>query len=414
MEPNIAGGYGLGRFQLIYNSGPGTDFIIAAPGGPPYGGFGGVMNTIESGVAFFVAGSATPQSITFNENVKTPSVNQVFFTAQQRKDCLAILSVRNAGIASVVDGATASFDKNFSDKVDYDDAVKMNNMSENISFKRNNTLLAIERRMMPAADDTLFINISSMGIKDYQWTFKLKNMDAPGLTGFVKDAYLNTTAALNLSGDNIIDFSVTADHGSYAADRFMIVFKPAAVLPLSVRMVSAKREKNETITVKWKAESELNVAGYEIERSADGTTFNKVGSASANNTGNATAYVFSDVKPFAATIYYRIKIIKISGENIYTAVVKVAPAGEESFVLVNPNPVKNNVIHLQAENLSPGKYNVQLFNSIGAVVYSSVINITSDSFIREIKVSGNIAHGSYTLSIGQKAGPAITSKLIFE
>lgn len=414
-DPKLGGAYTLGGFQYLTRSSTGQDFIISTPGGGSYGGVGTPMNTIESGLAFFVKGSAGAQTVTINENAKTAALNNVFFTAAQPKNIYALLSIRAGAAATLVDGANETFDAAYSNDVDADDVVKMNNTSENVSFRRSNTLLAIERRMMPVADDTMFINLTGLGIKDYQWTLKLTNMDAPGLTGFVKDSYLNTTAALNLAGDNIVNFSVTADAGSYAADRFMIILKPTAIVPVSMQIISAARQADKSVQVRWKASHEINIIRYETERSSNGTTFTKISTTPSRSSSAAEAdYSSQDPQPLDAINYYRVKAVDADGNAAYTDVVKVGAVNFGRAISVNPNPVRNKALRLQIEGMAAGKYSLQLVNAAGAAVYSGVIAVSGEVFSKEIQLSRQTAAGSYHLILTGNDGKAGTVNVIIE
>jgi hypothetical protein len=414
-DPKLGGAYTLGGFQYLTRLSPGQDFKISTPGGGSYGGVGTPMNTIESGLAFFVKGSAGAQTVTMNENAKTPALNNVFFTGAQPKNVYALLSIKADATATPVDGANGSFDAAYSNEADADDVVKMNNASENVSFKRGGSFLAVERRRMPAEEDTLFINLSGLGIKEYEWTFKLTNMDAPGLTGFVKDSYLNTTAALNLNGDNVMDFSVTADPGSYASDRFMIMLKPTAVVAVTLNNISAQRLADKSIKVSWRSENEAGTDHYEIQRSENGFTFSSLAAQTAtNNAGGTASYSYHDLQPNAGINYYRVKAVSTSGAVSYTVVVKVTPLNEKPSFSVSPNPVKNKLIRLQATAQAPGDYKVQLINNAGQVVYKGMITVSGSVYIKTIPLPANTAAGNYKLSVTDTGGHIQAQSIIIE
>ena len=414
-DPKLGGAYTLGGFQYLTRLAPGQDFKISTPGGGSYGGVGTPMNTIESGLAFFVKGSTGAQTVTMNENAKTAALNNVFFTGSQPKNVYALLSVKAGATTTLVDGANETFDADYSNEVDADDAVKMNNASENVSFKRSGSLLAIERRMMPASEDTLFINLSDLDIKDYEWTIKLTNMDAPGLTGFIKDRYLNTTLALNLKGDNVVDFSVTADPGSYAADRFMIILKPTAVVAVTLNNISAQRLADKSVRVNWKSENETGTDHYEIQHSEGGISFSALaGQAAINNAGGTASYSYNDVQPYVGVNYYRVKAVSTSGAESYTAVVKLAPVNEKASFSVSPNPVKNKLICLQATAQAAGKYRVQLINNAGQVVYKGSIIVSGNAAVQRIQLPANTAAGNYKLSVTDATGQTQTQSIVIE
>ena len=146
-------------------------------------------------------------------------------------------------------------------------------------------------------------------------------LDQQGLTGFLEDNYLHTSTPLNLNGSTIADFNIVNIPGSYAADRFRIVFTPALVLPLSFTSVKAY-QKNKDIAVEWKVENESNLKQYDVEKSVDGNHYAIANTVAANNAALSN-YNWLDVHPSEGNNYYRIRSTDINGKTEYSTVVKV-------------------------------------------------------------------------------------------
>lgn len=83
------------------------------------------------------------------------------------------------------------------------------------------------------------------------------------------------------------------------------------------------------VTLKWTARAEVNLKGYEVERSIDGVSFNKIGMVKASQTGseeNSYLYVDSSVfKGATRTFHYRLKILDNNGSFSYSKTVSVIP-----------------------------------------------------------------------------------------
>ena len=84
------------------------------------------------------------------------------------------------------------------------------------------------------------------------------------------------------------------------------------------------------VTLKWSTTIESNLKGFEVERSTDANTFQKVGFIEA--AGNSTEkkdYQYEDKTVFksaATTYHYRLKIINIDGSfSYYNKVIQVVP-----------------------------------------------------------------------------------------
>lgn len=403
-DPNLGGTFGLGAFQYLTGLGS-ADFTIT-PGGGSYGADGSVMNTIESGQAFFMQGSASPRTVSFPETAKTPKEHDVFFTAGQEQKISGKLYINESGVLTLMDGALVRIHETYNTQIDYDDALKLGNTSENVSIKRTNTLLAIEFRNVPIAPfDTVQINMTGMRIKNYQWKFTLTNADAPGVAGFLIDRFLGTSTPLNLTGINIYDFAVTSTAGTYAADRFLIVFQQAVVVPVTLTKISAARKPDETVVVKWDVENEINISRYEIQRSGDGNSFTTLGNINAvNNAGGSASYNYTDVRSLSGINYYRIKAISGNGRIQYSAIVKVAGNDKSEMISVYPNPLTGREMSISFENKKSGTYTISLVNKAGQTIHRSAVNISSSNEVNKIKLGENLPAGSYQVMIVSPEG----------
>jgi len=153
------------------------------------------------------------------------------------------------------------------------DAIKFANTSEKLSIKTANKLLVIERRQTIINQDTVFLNIANMKVQKYRFEFAAAQMSQAGLTGFLEDNYLHTSTSLDLTGSTVVDFNIVNIPGSYAPDRFRIVFKQLSTLPVTFTSVKVLR-RNKDIVVEWKIENQSDLEHYDIEKSVDGNHFN--------------------------------------------------------------------------------------------------------------------------------------------
>ena len=88
----------------------------------------------------------------------------------------------------------------------------------------------------------------------------------------------------------------------------------------------------------------------------------------------------------------------------------VLPAIVKGSVSVYPNPVSNNKINLQMNNLEKGTYTVRVINNLGQEVMNSVISNEAGNSIKTIAAKG-LTTGIYTLQVTGKSG-SYTSELI--
>jgi len=127
------------------------------------------------------------------------------------------------------------------------------------------------------------------------------------------------------------------DHPEYIYQ----VWQCTGLLPVTLIDFTAQ-ENNESVLLKWYATTETNFKKYEIERSADGSGFYKIGEVAGRNLAN---YSFTDNNlPNANTVFYRLKMIDIDGQFTNSKIVSVRIANNFSNAQVYPNPAKEKLV----------------------------------------------------------------------
>ncbi|MFZ4059301.1 MAG: T9SS type A sorting domain-containing protein, partial [Ferruginibacter sp.] len=403
-DPKVVSGNSLGIYQTYSTA---TGWI---PGGGSYSASNN--DRIESGQAFFVHASGGSGSVQFTEAAKVGSNRNVFRPATPAD--MPIMQLRTkmytvtGGIDTLVDAAATIFGNVYSNDIDENDAVKLGNSGENLGIVRNTKSLVIESKLPVVAEDTLFFNIWNMTKRNYKFEFVPENMAAVGVTAYLKDKYLGTTVPISASGNSTVNFTVTAAAGSYAMDRFSIVFKPAVVLPVNFTHISAYKQ-NATNVVNWKVEAETNTLNYDVQRSADGRVFNSMGTVSASGLNQ---YRFVDVQPLSGVNYYRIVSADRDGSRKYSTVVKVVDATVGGSITIAPNPVKGNVVALQLNNQNKGIYALRLVNSVGQVTYSTIINHAGGTAVETLQLPKLMTPGIYQVQLILPDNTQQTQKLI--
>ncbi|MCO6498699.1 MAG: peptidoglycan DD-metalloendopeptidase family protein [Chitinophagaceae bacterium] len=158
----------------------------------------------------------------------------------------------------------------------------------------------------------------------------------------------------------------------YSGESATLKFTLYDPTPLDLVSFEAKAGSN-NVLLNWRTENEENSDRFEIERSADGSTFSKIGTVAAKGNGGTgqNDYSFTDDAPLAGTQFYRLKIIDIDGKTKYSEVVKVNFDGVLPVKLF-PNPA-NNFVDLK---------NTSGFNKVTVMNVSGQIMLTKP-------VSGN-------------------------
>lgn len=312
------------------------------------------------------------------------------------------------------DATAAYFDNAFHRAYNVaEDISKAGNFGENISLYRDNNWISIERTVIPTDIDTLFLQQWKLATATYKFEIHADNMSAIN-QAYIIDNYLGTITALNMTGitDIIydVDLSIAA---SMNLNRFQIVFKSAATLPVNFTNIKAYKKDN-GVTIEWDVNNETGIANYEIERSADGINFTKFTGLAATNVATAHTYKAFDASPVNGTNYYRVKSTGLNAAVKYTSVVKINIGKDgNAAISIYPNPVKNNTVNISLSNIVKGKYSLIVYSNNGKQVAIKNININNSGTINEtISLPYSIAKGIYHLSV--KGASSLTKQLIIE
>ena len=125
--------------------------------------------------------------------------------------------------------------------------------------------------------------------------------------------------------------------------------------------------------LKWYASFETNFKQYEVQRSNDGIIFTTVGQIAGRNLAN---YSFIDNNlPDGSRAYYRIRMIDADGKSSYSKTISIQLTGNNSEVLVYPNP-------------SSQKLTIRLQNALSAEDGLMVTDVTGRTVLRQLLTRG--------------------------
>ncbi len=409
LTSTINSAYGLGGFQTFSWNGSAFD---VTPGG---GSYTGLNRSIESGQAFFVHAPFSSGTVSFAENCKISGSNLV----NRPTDILQPVQLRtnmfvvNGSNKILVDGNLLQYDASYFNTVDEQDAIKLGNNGENLGLLRNDKILSVERRALIQHTDTIFYNLGHLKVQQYEFEFIPANLEQQALTAFLEDGYLHTSTLINLRDTVRILFDIVNVPGSYASDRFRLVFLQSVPVPVTITGIQAKRNIDKTVTINWRVENETSMQLYTIERSADGINFYGIITADPIlNNGSRAEYSRNDLSVLSGDNFYRIKAHSLSGLLQYSSIVKVAELKDSPAFSVYPNPVKGKIIQLHSINQPPGKYNMQLSNKSGQLIYQENFYVNNGSMVRTIFLKNNVAPGSYQLSVRAAGGTKWIKQII--
>ncbi len=407
-DPKTLGSFNVGKFITCSGNGNGTYTYTANTSG-----LASNPGLVESSGAFIVKGNGG--SIVFHESDKTktssvigiasrPSASTADNSFGTLRTLYTDLYVVKDGQAILADGVANLYAKSYANSIDHFDAEKLTSFTskEELSIRRETSLFAIERRNNLFSTDTIFLNISKLGIANYQFGFR--PMEFSDLySAVLEDTYLHSSTPVSLGTSTVTGFSITADPASASNDRFRIIFTKN-VLPLSVQLAATVKQGQ--VILNWVALNQEETIPLSVERSVNGKDFTMIADNITEDIQGSASYKWQDNDLLPADYFYRIPYINEAGKLCYSNTVKIAKTVADGRPAVLPNPVTNGQVNLYMGQLPAGIYTIRISNNNGQLVYSNKVNHQSVNGIEKISLRNTT--GLYHLEI-LSGGQAVAS-----
>ncbi len=217
------------------------------------------------------------------------------------------------------------------------------------------------------------------------------------------DVFKNNSICLTVGGNTA--FPLTSTSGSYNSDYYLQVSISSfssfyfanklltSILPVKLKSFTGKRSGmiNE---LKWEASCFEKVV-FNIERSAGGILFEGIGNITANYTDCNRPFFFTDNNPLPKNNYYRLRIVELSGNIIYSPVILVSSikTGAVQISLRN-NPVNNLNMDIELSAERNEQVELLIADVTGRVMLRSQLNILP-GINHQFISTGNLANGVY-------------------
>ncbi len=393
-------------------SGGGTTTYSAYSAGSmtnkPTGYTDGNSKNIASGQSFFVQKNGVA-TVTFKEAHKVADQSGSFRT-QSYDWSKAIRAALQTSGGNHLDEVLIRFSNETGVATNYTDAWdarSLNEGTQTIVSLKNTDKLAIQTRPLAFVDDTVKLGINITDAGSYQLGFSEFQQFTNASIIKLRDKFLN--AEQDIRSNSNYPFAVTADANSKGDNRFELVFKGNAALPVSYIGINAKNKGTNEVEVSWQLPSEKDINKYEVERSGDGRSFTVRGSvASRGNSLVMQSYSFTDAPRLAGSSYYRVKATDKAGQINYSPVVKVSNSKDQMSVAVYPNPVKD-VLNLVMQHIE-GNYTVRIATAEGKIVQSQSGSIANGNILR-LNVAA-LTVGMYMVEITDSKGNKVIEKMV--
>lgn len=209
-------------------------------------------------------------------------------------------------------------------------------------------------------------------------------VDFPGQPGYALDPTGNT-----LSGQT-----------SFSTFRLHSTNPGSSTLPVELLSFYASVKSN-CIQLDWSTASELNNAGFEVLRSIDAVSFEKI--AFLNGQGNSTnihSYDYLDCNIQRGLLYYyQLKQIDFNGEYSHSDIVSASlkDLNADWYAWLQPNPIKENAT-LFIQSNRQGLAELKVFNQVGKLITKENIMLQSSDTGTMLNLNP-LAPGVYFISL---------------
>ncbi len=206
---------------------------------------------------------------------------------------------------------------------------------------------------------------------------------------------LGAAAALTTANNNTLTFGSSCNITSFS----QITMVSEVALP--VELISFRGQPQGDVNLLfWETASEKNNIGFDIEKSSDGASFQKIGFVKGQGTSVVLhAYQFTD-KMVLDLAYYRLKQVDASGHWTYSNTISIAAEGKtENLLEIFPNPT-DGLLNVNFGSNSTQSIDIELINALGQLVQRQVQAAVIGENRFSMQLFGQVA-GMYTLRVVQ-------------
>src|SRR5688572_9034704 len=119
------------------------------------------------------------------------------------------------------------------------------------------------------------------------------------------------------------------------------VLSQTTVLTIQLLDFNATLTKDKEVLLTWRAYTDHDAMGFEVERSRDQNVWEKIGWVDANRMTITADYNLLDQQPLQGRSYYRLKMLEKSGSSRNSSIRHIQIDYLPTHLKIYPNPVKN-------------------------------------------------------------------------
>ncbi|MFA6245773.1 MAG: LamG-like jellyroll fold domain-containing protein [Mucilaginibacter sp.] len=375
----------IGTTGFVYTYASNANSVISQP----------LAVTIASGQGFFVKSNSATSSISFTESLKTATqpVGASLLLGKPMGTEAPMISLKMIQDSANYDITYVRFLDTYKKEYDeMEDADDLNGQAQNVFFSAltdDNHMVAIASKPIEKQKTSVFLSVND----NFSGLYSIEKMDLRGIPA-VYDVWLIDhfkNDSLDLRANSVYKFNLDKTNPqTYGTSRFEVVIRKKNLPPYQLISFKGQRVAND-VMLKWNTANEYDYTSFELQKSADGVTFETVRNIKSSSQGS---YSFKDIynDKGTANVYYRLKQTDINDVLTYSSVVIISTQGDGTFSIF-PNPA-NNVIQYHLKDDIKGSVRLRIINTTGITVRSGTF--TTSSGQQDIS---SLTPGTYTIEI---------------
>ncbi len=171
--------------------------------------------------------------------------------------------------------------------------------------------------------------------------------DQGGTLYYVQNGVLTNAGTGNLINFPLSFVPTTMTFDFYAQVLATGAFTKNAALPVTATVLATNivtftgKKQNSAVKLVWSVDNTTDYAAFEIEKSANGNSFEKIATINANDFAGKYDFGYNDYTLLPGTAYYRIKTIQKDGTTDYTKTITIANKADDASYTITPNPASD-------------------------------------------------------------------------
>jgi hypothetical protein len=181
------------------------------------------------------------------------------------------------------------------------------------------------------------------------------------------------------------------------------------VVPIDLISFNATIENSTAVNLRWITASEVNSDYFQVERSVDNGSWQKIATINAKgNTPDISYYSFTDQNPLLnSDNYYRLRQVDFSGEEHYSRTVTVNIRNASEWLSMSPTLLKQGeTIRMALRNEISGNLEIKVTDIQGKIVLEKDFKLGQGITQMDLE-TGTLPPGIYTVQIFSAEGKVV-------